>query len=178
MLFQGLQKVRSKGGVYYYAWRGGPRLSLAPEDPGFEREYERACAEARRQPGKRKVVLKAADRKVSIKDAALKAIDNARQRARRRGIEFALDTEDIMARLERTGGCCELSGIEFSPSYGDSGRYAFNPYGVSLDRIDATVGYTPSNVRVVLTAVNFAIHQWGLDAYLKIASAITQRHKS
>lgn len=35
--------IRSRGRVYYYAWRGGPRLKGEPGSPEFIRSYEEAC---------------------------------------------------------------------------------------------------------------------------------------
>jgi integrase len=44
---RGVAKVTSKGRVYYYAWRGGPRLSGAPGSPEFIASYATAL-ESRR----------------------------------------------------------------------------------------------------------------------------------
>ncbi|MFI0848543.1 tyrosine-type recombinase/integrase [Mesorhizobium sp. IMUNJ 23232] len=40
----GLHKVRSKGKIYYYAWRGGPRLRGDPGTPEFIASYNEAVA--------------------------------------------------------------------------------------------------------------------------------------
>lgn len=45
----GVHKVRSGGRVYYYAWRGGPRLSGNPGDPAFIASHAAAVA-ARKAP--------------------------------------------------------------------------------------------------------------------------------
>jgi integrase len=39
---KGITKVRSKGRVYYYAWRGGPRLNGKPGSPEFIASYNEA----------------------------------------------------------------------------------------------------------------------------------------
>lgn len=39
---KGLHTVNSKGRVYYYAWRGGPRLRSEPHTPAFIAEFEEA----------------------------------------------------------------------------------------------------------------------------------------
>jgi integrase len=41
----GLAKVKSKGRVYYYAWRGGPRLRGEPGSPEFIASYNDAIAD-------------------------------------------------------------------------------------------------------------------------------------
>jgi integrase len=39
---KGIAKVKSKGRVYFYAWRGGPRLDGSPGTPEFMSSYARA----------------------------------------------------------------------------------------------------------------------------------------
>jgi hypothetical protein len=39
---KGVTKVKAKGRVYYYAWRGGPRLSGRPGTPEFVASYNEA----------------------------------------------------------------------------------------------------------------------------------------
>lgn len=39
---KGVAKVQSKGRIYYYAWRGGPRLRGEPGTPAFIASYNRA----------------------------------------------------------------------------------------------------------------------------------------
>jgi integrase len=46
---RGIAKVRSKGRVYHYAWRGGPRLRGEPGSPEFMASYNEAI-ESRRIP--------------------------------------------------------------------------------------------------------------------------------
>jgi integrase len=46
---KGIAKVTAKGRVYYYAWRGGPRLSGEPGSPEFVHSYNQAI-EDRRTP--------------------------------------------------------------------------------------------------------------------------------
>lgn len=43
-----VHKVRSKGRVYYYAWRGGPRLPGAPGSPEFVSAYHEAHRDRKR----------------------------------------------------------------------------------------------------------------------------------
>jgi integrase len=49
VLLKGVHKVKAKGQVYYYAWRGGPRITAEPGTPAFITEYQAAHA-VRRQP--------------------------------------------------------------------------------------------------------------------------------
>lgn len=69
---------------------------------------------------------------------------------------------------------CELTGFPFdlSPS---TGKYCYNPYAPSLDRIDSSIkAYTPENTRVVLAAVNTALNQYGTETMLPILKAMVE----
>ena len=99
---------------------------------------------------------------------------HAKFRAIKYKLPFDLDREWIIKKLEL--GFCEISGVKFDLS--SNGKNHFNPYGASIDRINPKQGYTNDNCRVVLTCINFAIGQWGIDTYLKVAKLVidTQRY--
>jgi hypothetical protein len=44
---KGIKKVRSKGHIYYYAWRGGPPLRGEPGSPEFLASYNEAIENRR-----------------------------------------------------------------------------------------------------------------------------------
>lgn len=48
---KGLYRVRSKGALYVYAWRGGPRLHAREGTPEFFTEYQRAVEARKALPG-------------------------------------------------------------------------------------------------------------------------------
>ena len=59
-------------------------------------------------------------------------------------------------------GKCELTGLPFDLSTPQNTKN--NPYSPSLDRIDSkNKNYTPENTRVVLSAVNMALNEFGLE---------------
>lgn len=70
----------------------------------------------------------------------------AYQRAKKKGLEYALSPEWAMSRYT---GFCELTGIEFR--YGKGGLW---PYSPSIDRIEQSRGYTPDNCRFILMGIN------------------------
>ena len=157
-------------------------MRLMPDDPGFEAEYDAARAQGKfaasgiMPAGRRKVVLRSSERARLTVDASLKKVlDNARQRAKENGVAFNLTKEYLRARLAAAEGRCELSGLPFNPQFDVYGEYAHNPYGVSIDRIVPALGYVEGNVRLILTSLNFAINQWGLDAYLRVARSVIER---
>jgi hypothetical protein len=47
---KGIHTVTSKGRIYHYAWRGGPRISAKPGSPDFIQQYNAAHAERKRPP--------------------------------------------------------------------------------------------------------------------------------
>jgi integrase len=50
---RGIAKTKAKGRVYYYAWRGGPRLRGEPGSPEFHRSYNEAIEDRRTpEPGR------------------------------------------------------------------------------------------------------------------------------
>ena len=61
---KGIKKVRSKGRIYYYAWRGGPPLRGEPGSPEFMASYNDAI-EQRRTPDKSRFRFVVADYKAS-----------------------------------------------------------------------------------------------------------------
>lgn len=103
---------------------------------------------------------------------ALQLHTNSKRRALSRNVLWAISRGDFAAIVERCAGLCEVSGHPLSLTVtGQKG-----PYGPSIDRIKATAGYTPGNVRIVCIAVNFALNSWGLEAFLPVAKAIVAKH--
>jgi hypothetical protein len=105
-------------------------------------------------------------RRTSNRAAVL--IDGAKRRANRKALSFDLDIHkyEIQKRLDR--GICEMSGITLNficPLSYDS---------PTLDRIDASKGYTYDNVRVVCYAMNVALNKWGEDILRHVVSAWLQ----
>jgi hypothetical protein len=90
---------------------------------------------------------------------------SARTRAREKGVPFLLTDEWA---TKRWTGRCEITGIEFRLN-GKRGPFPFSP---SVDRIDASKGYTEDNTRFILWGCN-AIKGTGTDAdMIEIARAI------
>lgn len=95
---------------------------------------------------------------------------DAKRRAREKDIPFDLDWRQIQKRID--AGHCEVTGIPFDLTKAK----AWN--APSLDQIIPRAGYTTSNTRVVLYALNVMASDWGLDVVVKIADAIRAPSKA
>jgi len=94
-----------------------------------------------------------------------------KRNAVRRGIRWLLSKKDFWELVRRSGGRCELSGIEFeaAPSTCKGGR---RPFVASVDRLDSQGGYEPSNCRLVVAIVNQACSTWGDVPLLRLALSL------
>lgn len=98
---------------------------------------------------------------------AVRMVRNARDHAKVKGIPFDLKAADVHA-IQKTisVGVCELTGLPFDVEGRKGGRAWNIP---SLDRKVPALGYTTSNIRVVLWGVNAALCDWGDDVFYMIA---------
>jgi hypothetical protein len=103
-------------------------------------------------------------RRTSTKSRASRLLGSARARAKERGLPFDLDRDWILTRLDR--GFCEATGLPFDLT---TERGWNTP---SLDQIAASHGYTKTNTRLVLFALNAACGHWGEVRLLSIISAL------
>lgn len=81
-----------------------------------------------------------------------------------------LTRTDILRLLLAQGYACPISGSYFEPD--PPGGGPASPYQPSLDRIDASAGYEPGNVRITCLLVNLAMNRWGEEPLRKIAGRI------
>lgn len=94
-------------------------------------------------------------------------LQRAKYRAKKKGLAYDLDnySEDIIKRVHALR--CEMTGLPMRIE-GTSGKEWDSP---SLDRIDATKGYTHDNIRVICWGMNTALSHWGDDALEKMVRA-------
>lgn len=96
----------------------------------------------------------------------------ASARAKRAGSEI-MGRGDFERIMTRAGGRCELTGIAFTINREAKGAKAL--WGPSLDRIKCHLPYSYANCRLVCTAVNLALNEFGLETLQKIALALTEK---
>ena len=94
-------------------------------------------------------------------------ISNSKKNAKARGIDYDIEKEDIEYLMDRCGGRCELTGIQFSFEKIDGVRV--RPWIPSLDRIDSSKGYSLENCRLISCAANYALNEFGEEILLRIA---------
>jgi hypothetical protein len=70
----------------------------------------------------------------------------------------------------RSGGQCEVSGIQFH-----LGANALHPFQPSVDRVNSDIGYEIENVRFVCLAVNYCMSRWGEQVFGRIAAATVSK---
>ena len=101
-------------------------------------------------------------------------LGSARRRSAGSHFQFDLEPDDIPSLWRTQHGRCAVSGLRFSMARFPEALVK-HPYGPSLDRIDSRQGYVRGNVRLVCTAVNFGLGQWGDEVFRTIAEATVHR---
>jgi hypothetical protein len=87
----------------------------------------------------------------------------AKQRSKRRGIEFSIDVEDL-----KMPEICPLLGIKLD-SYSE--KLDFHP---SIDRIDSSKGYIKGNVWIVSHRANKIKNNASAEELIKIGNALME----
>lgn len=105
----------------------------------------------------------------SHKGRAVKMWHNAARRSKSINAEVTITTEWITEKL--IAGVCEHTGLPFDLT--PVSEFSSNPYSPSLDKINPKIkDYTPENTRVVLTAVNKTLNEYGEQTMLPILKAM------
>lgn len=110
--------------------------------------------------------------KDGVPAAARKIVRKAKERARIKGREFALDIESVSAQLIAQEMKCAVSGMAFSLEKSTDGRR--HPFYPSPDRINNDGGYTPDNVRYVCSIVNLARGDFSDGEFRLMCKAVAQ----
>lgn len=116
--------------------------------PLSERAMENRRAYNRRYGVEKKAILAAASRAYTctIRGRAGRIMQGAKRRAKEKGLDLNIDRHWIEQKLNN--GVCERTGIPFVIAVE---AHLLAP---SLDRIDSSKGYDPSNCQVVCCAYN------------------------
>lgn len=109
----------------------------------------------------------------SLHGSATAIRNHARRRAKEKNLECTITKEWVIERIKK--GECQLTKIKFDMTRTTMGKR--RPYSPSIDRIDNSKGYTADNCRVVLSAVNVALNEWGEELFFIISTAYLQNRK-
>ena len=96
----------------------------------------------------------------------------AKERAIVKNLEFSIDSNFMRELINRSELKCEITKITFDLTHKKREKranFSRRPFAPSLDRIDSSKGYTKKNTRLVCCAVNYAMSDWGLDVFLRVA---------
>lgn len=97
-------------------------------------------------------------------------LSKAKERSVAKSVPFDLDFEWAFSQITRQKYLCALTNIPFELEHDTSG--SMNPYAPSFDRIEPRIGYTKENVRIVCTAANIMLSDWGIGVVKDIAKRL------
>lgn len=109
--------------------------------------------------------------------AARKMLANAQGRSKKKGFATDLTVEWIIGQMRKQSFCCAVTGLPFNLDWREGSGATRNAFAPSLDRLNNSDGYRVGNCRVVLSAVNYAMNEWGLETYLEIAEAAVKNSR-
>ena len=110
-----------------------------------------------------------------VRQSLARAFRRARRRASSRGIPFDIDMDWLLAEAESQGFRCGLTGIPFYAKH--KSKCAKNPFAPSMDQILPSGGYTKSNVRLVVFAINAMMMDWGQEVFEHVARSYRNAQK-
>ncbi|MEQ9145436.1 MAG: hypothetical protein RLO08_13875 [Parvibaculaceae bacterium] len=92
-------------------------------------------------------------------------------------VQPPVDLQHLVHLWVRQNGRCAVSGLPFSDERFEDALVK-HPYRASLDRIDPWRPYLEGNMRLVCTAVNFGMGQWGDEVLRRIAEGMTAKRST
>lgn len=162
---------------YFRRGKGHPRIRL-PDDrssPDFHDCYLAALEGREFQLPKPLEAVEKEKFTRSVEIAAKTAVYRAKSRAAKKGREFALSYQWAMETIRNQGHRCALTGIHFDHKFSTAGT--MKPYSPSVDRIDNSKGYTPENCRMIVSAMNIMLSDWGTEIFHEVARGYARSAK-
>lgn len=118
---------------------------------------DRRCKECKHEQYRKRLIQNR--QKSDVHDVLRQRFYGARDRSRRKNMEFDITLDYLIYLWNKQQGKCALSGIKMTTVLYD-GRI---PTNVSLDRIDTKKGYTMDNVQLVCMACNQMKNDLSMD---------------
>lgn len=97
--------------------------------------------------------------------AKIKGCDNRRKL----GLSVDINFNDVIAVYNKQEGKCFYSGRQIVP-------YTHNPHSISIDRIDSDIGYTPENIVLCCTMVNYMKQEYDKELFIQFCNDISRKH--
>ena len=114
--------------------------------------------------------------RILVEDCSARLVATARSNAKRSNVEFGLDDASISRLWDAQGGCCAVSGLEFTDEEFPEALVK-RPFAPSADRIVPGGGYLQGNVRLVCVCANLSMNEWGVDTLIRLADAVVNFHR-
>lgn len=133
----------------------------------------RLCSsECKKEHARNKV---SAVRRASVAGTVRQLLAQAKSRAKKRNLEYNLDSSWALAWLEKHEYKCPYTGVELTASKKDgSGLRGSATSTVSIDRIDSTKGYTKDNVEFVSYYANVAKHKFSKEEFITMCKSVLE----
>ena len=106
---------------------------------------------------------------------SLKETQKLRKNSNRKSHEVLIDEQDLMGIFRNQEGRCYYSGVKFNMEYSNHFRkYPYHPLTISLERLDADVGYVAENVVLTLRLFNLGRNACDLDTFKSAVSELRE----
>jgi hypothetical protein len=92
-----------------------------------------------------------------------KILNDCRERVKKKAkkgriLEFSITKDDVIKLYKEQNGKCAITKKEMTHNALNDRKegdcHILNPYNISIDRINSTIGYTPTNIRLVGAIIN------------------------
>jgi len=103
-----------------------------------------------------------------------RAVANARLRAVKKGVPFELTKDEIMKMFDEQGGRCYYSDIKLNVVKSDASR-THDPFKMSLDCVDPSLGYVKDNVVWCAYCVNALKLKMSKQSMIGVCRAIVKK---
>lgn len=103
--------------------------------------------------------------RTSIRGRMGELLSSAKGRAKNKNLPIDIDLDFLLNLYEQQNGKCKLTNLELKFERNKDSKQNFMPFSPSLDKVDASKGYTKDNVRLVCVIVNLALNNFGEETF-------------